>query len=141
MPAMASMAGSEKRGVEFARADLFQGARCILTPDGATDPAALASVDGFWRALGMRVTVLSPADHDRLVSDVSHLPHAIAASLVSMHACSTLSRSRSIPWHYCKQCRALTASVSSTMKVQGRFGLALFSATVSPTIVTYLCTA
>src|SRR5437868_5312040 len=26
------MAGSEKRGVEFARADLFQGATCITTP-------------------------------------------------------------------------------------------------------------
>jgi prephenate dehydrogenase len=78
------MAGSEKRGVEFARADLFQGARCILTPDDATDPDALTSVDGFWRALGMRTTILSPVDHDRLVSDVSHLPHAIAASLVTM---------------------------------------------------------
>jgi cyclohexadieny/prephenate dehydrogenase len=78
------MAGSEKRGVEFARADLFHGARCILTPDGSTDAAALASVDGFWRALGMKTTTLSPDEHDRLVCDISHLPHAVAASLVTM---------------------------------------------------------
>ncbi len=78
------MAGSEKRGIEFARADLFRGARCILTPDASTDREALASVDGFWRALGMTTTVLSPHEHDRLVSDVSHLPHAVAASLVMM---------------------------------------------------------
>jgi len=78
------MAGSEKRGVDFARADLFQGARCILTPDDSTDREALASVDSFWRALGMTTTTLSPDNHDRLVCDISHLPHALAASLVTM---------------------------------------------------------
>src|SRR5215210_7727403 len=74
------MAGSEKRGVEFARADLFQGARCILTPNESTDADAINSVEQFWQALGMRTTRLSPADHDRLVCDISHLPHALAAS-------------------------------------------------------------
>ena len=78
------MAGSEKRGVDFARADLFAGARCILTPDPSTDRDALASVESFWQALGMTTTRLSPEDHDRLVCDISHLPHALAASLVSM---------------------------------------------------------
>ncbi len=78
------MAGSEKRGIEFARADLFRGARCILTPDATTDADALASVEGFWRALGMTTTVRSPDEHDRLVSDISHLPHAVAAALVMM---------------------------------------------------------
>ncbi len=78
------MAGSEKRGVEFARADLFRGARCILTPDESTDAEALSSVDEFWRALGMTTTVLSPDAHDRFASDISHLPHAIAAVLVAM---------------------------------------------------------
>ena len=78
------MAGSEKRGVDFARADLFAGARCILTPDASTDRDALASVESFWQALGMTTTRLSPDEHDRLVCDISHLPHALAASLVSM---------------------------------------------------------
>ncbi|HEV2294017.1 MAG TPA: prephenate dehydrogenase [Tepidisphaeraceae bacterium] len=78
------MAGSEKRGIDFARADLFTGARCILTPDTSTDPDALAAVESFWRALGMRTTTLSPDDHDRLVCDISHLPHAVAAALVTM---------------------------------------------------------
>ena len=78
------MAGSEKRGVRFARAELFQGARCILTPTARTDPAALQAVDDFWRLLGMQTLRLSPEDHDRLVCDVSHLPHAAAAALVAM---------------------------------------------------------
>jgi prephenate dehydrogenase len=78
------MAGSEKRGVEFARTDLFHGARCIVTPTDQTDPAALDTVEKFWQTLGMRITRLSPDEHDRLVCDVSHLPHAVAAALVAM---------------------------------------------------------
>jgi len=45
------MAGSEKRGVEFARADLFDRALCILTPTPRTDPAALDLVDTFWKKI------------------------------------------------------------------------------------------
>jgi prephenate dehydrogenase len=78
------MAGSEKRGVEYARADLFDNATCILTPTDRTDADALATVDKFWQSLGMQTTRLSPEDHDRHLADVSHLPHALAAALVTM---------------------------------------------------------
>jgi prephenate dehydrogenase len=78
------MAGSEKRGVEFARADLMPGALCIIAPDESTDPSALEKVEAFWRLIGMRTVRLSPAEHDRRLADVSHLPHAVAAALVSM---------------------------------------------------------
>jgi prephenate dehydrogenase len=78
------MAGSEKRGIEFARTDLLAGALCILTPDEQTDPAAAAQVEAFWKALGMRITRLTPQDHDRRLADISHLPHAVAAALVLM---------------------------------------------------------
>lgn len=80
------MAGSEKRGVEFAKADLFNGALCILTPTRQTNAGALAKVENFWAELGMRTKRLSPDDHDRLICDVSHLPHALAASLVAMQS-------------------------------------------------------
>ncbi len=78
------MAGSEKRGVEFAKADLFQGALCLVTPDAQTDAVAIQQVEGFWRLLGMRTARLTPEEHDRLVADVSHVPHAVAAALVTM---------------------------------------------------------
>jgi prephenate dehydrogenase len=80
------MAGSEKRGVEFARPDLFRGARCILTPTTQTDPTALQSVDDFWQRLGMNTLRLSPEDHDRLVCDISHLPHVVASALIAMQS-------------------------------------------------------
>ena len=76
------MAGGERGGVAHARAELLDGAACLLTPTPATDPAAVATVAAFWRSLGLRVVELSPADHDRRVADVSHVPHAAAAAVV-----------------------------------------------------------
>ncbi len=78
------MAGSEKRGVEFARADLFRNALCLLTPEKRTDAEALAEVAAFWKLLGMRTTQLSPDKHDRILATISHLPHLAAAVLVAM---------------------------------------------------------
>jgi len=75
------LAGSEKNGVENARADLFEGRLTILTPTNTTDAAALERVDAFWRSLGSRVTHLDPGKHDRVLAGTSHLPHAVASAL------------------------------------------------------------
>ncbi|MEA2735173.1 MAG: hypothetical protein QOE14_1624 [Humisphaera sp.] len=84
------MAGSEKRGVEFARADLFQGAQCIVTPTARSNADAAAQVEKFWQRLGMTTTRLSPEEHDRLICDISHLPHAVAAALIAMQSNDSL---------------------------------------------------
>ena len=78
------MAGSEKRGVQHAKADLYEGALCILTPTANTSPQALEAVKQFWADLGMRTCQISPEEHDRRLADVSHLPHAVAAALMSL---------------------------------------------------------
>ena len=72
------MAGSEKRGVQFAQADLFERATCVVTPDETTDPAALSAVEAFWSRLGMRTVRMSPEQHDLRVAEISHLPHTFA---------------------------------------------------------------
>jgi prephenate dehydrogenase len=77
------MAGSEKRGVEEAEAGLFEGALCFVTPTARTDPRALSLVTELWQAVGARVRITSPTDHDRLVAGASHLPHLVAAALVN----------------------------------------------------------
>jgi prephenate dehydrogenase len=70
------MAGSHLRGLEHARADLFEGAVCIVThsPDGE----ALERTSEFWRALGARVVHRDPAEHDAEVAWMSHVPHVLA---------------------------------------------------------------
>lgn len=75
--------GSEKRGVEFARDDLFVNARCILTRTPKTSSAALGRLRRLWTTLGCSVSVLTPAEHDRIFGRVSHLPHVTAAALVN----------------------------------------------------------
>ncbi len=77
------MAGSEQTGIGAARADLFADAVAIVTPDGASDPEAVASVVDFWAGLGSRVRQVAPDEHDRIVALVSHLPHLLAAALVN----------------------------------------------------------
>jgi len=77
------IAGSEQRGVEFARDDLFDTARCILTATPATDRTAMKLLKDFWSALGCSMRVMSPAEHDRVYANISHLPHVIAAGLVN----------------------------------------------------------
>jgi prephenate dehydrogenase len=76
------MAGSEMSGFEAARADLFDKAVCVVTPSESTPQEALARVCEFWRLAGCRVRTLDPAEHDRIVARVSHLPHLAAAALV-----------------------------------------------------------
>ncbi len=73
------MAGSEKTGLDAARADLFEGAACILTPTPHTDPVALDRLRQFWSRLGCRLLEMSPQEHDRKVARISHLPHVMAA--------------------------------------------------------------
>ena len=85
------MAGSEKRGVEFASADLFEGALCLLTPTPTSDEAAVEAVRHLWKSLGMRLMDLSPDEHDRAVAEISHVPHAVAAALVSLPLESSLA--------------------------------------------------
>lgn len=78
------MAGSERAGISAARADLFQSAVCILTPeDGMTSDVALIRATAFWQKLGCRVRALSPVLHDQICALISHLPHLSAAALVN----------------------------------------------------------
>jgi prephenate dehydrogenase len=84
------MVGGEKHGIENARADLFKNALCIVTPDASTNAVALARVEQFWQSLGMRIERMTPLTHDRLTSDISHVPHVIAAALVRIQSAESL---------------------------------------------------
>ena len=76
------MAGSEQAGICAARADLFDGAICILTPTAHAPEEDIAAIGDFWEKMGCRVRRLSPDEHDEAVALVSHFPHLLAAVLV-----------------------------------------------------------
>src|SRR5947207_1576487 len=92
------IAGSEASGAGAARADLFRGRRCILTPTPATDRAALARVRALWEGVGARVEEMPPAVHDELLARVSHLPHLLAYALVAAVGEQTIAGRRALDY-------------------------------------------
>jgi len=76
--------GSEQRGIEFARDDLFDQAVCILTTTDKTNRRAVQILKRFWSELGCFVKIMKPAEHDRIFANVSHLPHLMAAALINV---------------------------------------------------------
>jgi prephenate dehydrogenase len=77
------IAGSEQRGVDFARDDLFDRAVCILTTTKRTNRKAVQKLEMFWSKLGCLVKFMKPAEHDRIFANVSHVPHVTAAALTN----------------------------------------------------------
>lgn len=82
--------GSEQRGIEFARDDLFEQALCILTATKKTNKRAVQTLKRFWSELGCCVKLMTPAEHDRIFAGVSHLPHIVAAALINANNSKTL---------------------------------------------------
>lgn len=87
------MAGSEKSGPEFARADLYHGALCLVVPPEriastmtVQSDAATKTITDLWHAVGMRTYVLDAHMHDEWVAIISHVPHLLAALMVNLTA-------------------------------------------------------
>jgi len=77
------IAGSDRSGIDASSAELFRGAKCVVTPTDRSDAEALKIVTNIWRALGSQVITMDPATHDRIYGAVSHLPHVIAYLLMN----------------------------------------------------------
>lgn len=80
------MAGNEGRGIASASPTLFEGTAYLLTPTERTPKTAVERVAGLVRALGATPVLMDPAEHDRTVALVSHLPYLIGAALMGVAA-------------------------------------------------------
>jgi len=78
------MTGSEKEGVRNARADIFSGTTCVLTPANRDVWKAVKVVEDLWRGVGAKILLLEPEEHDFLVAYTSHLPHVLATILANL---------------------------------------------------------
>jgi len=76
------LAGSEKKGISNAQVDIFAGSICIITPAFNTKKTALNKAKSLWHKLGARILLMPAARHDRILAFTSHLPHAVAFSLI-----------------------------------------------------------
>ena len=76
------LGGAPRSGIEHARPDLFVKRPWLFTPDGAVAAGVVERLSGFVRALGAEPHVVDPAEHDRLLALVSHLPQLAASALM-----------------------------------------------------------
>ena len=76
------IAGTEYSGPESGFAGLFNNRWCILSADEEVSKDKISELEKFWSKLGSKVKSMSFEDHDYILSLTSHLPHAVAYSIV-----------------------------------------------------------
>ena len=76
------IAGTEYSGPESGFAELFENRWCILSADENIDKKEIEKLEKFWTDLGSKIKVMSFEHHDYVLSLTSHLPHAVAYSIV-----------------------------------------------------------
>jgi prephenate dehydrogenase/cyclohexadieny/prephenate dehydrogenase len=76
------IAGTEYSGPESGFAGLFNNRWCILSADKKANKDKIIELEKFWSKLGSKVKSMSFEDHDYILSLTSHLPHAVAYSIV-----------------------------------------------------------
>ena len=79
------MAGKENAGVEFADADLFEGAAWLFTPLPRQNVHAGQCGEFIHCAeiMGAKIALVDSAEHDRLCAWISHLPQMISTALAA----------------------------------------------------------
>lgn len=76
------VAGAAHAGLDYARADLFQGQPWLLVPDERTTEPAVRRLETFVSGLGAVPTRTDAVTHDRVMAYVSHLPQLLANALI-----------------------------------------------------------
>src|SRR5271169_2398051 len=79
------MAGKESAGVEFADADLFEGAAWLFTPLSSQNVHAglCGELVHCVEKIGAKVAVVDASDHDRFCAWISHLPQMLSTALTA----------------------------------------------------------
>ena len=76
------LGGAPRSGIDHARPDLFAGRPWLFTPATDTIGAAVDRLQQFVAGLGAETHVMSPADHDRMLAFISHLPQLTSTALM-----------------------------------------------------------
>lgn len=78
------MAGSEKGGIRAATPFLFQNAYYFLTPNKDTNRETIEGVEELIKMLGAFPVIVEAYEHDRIVAQISHMPHLVAVLLSNL---------------------------------------------------------
>jgi len=76
------IAGTEFSGPESGFSELFENRWCILSTENQNNTKEINKLKSFWETIGSKVKLMTFEDHDHVLSITSHLPHAVAYSIV-----------------------------------------------------------
>ena len=76
------IAGTEYSGPEAGFSSLFKNRWCILSAGEKVEKDKMKLLENFWSKLGCKTKIMTFEDHDYVLSLTSHLPHAVAYSIV-----------------------------------------------------------
>jgi len=90
------MCGKETSGLAVADQALYRDKTFVLSPTTRTTIETMKTMQHMVRVIGARPLVVDPERHDRLVAAISHLPYAMAVSLVN--AAESLADTDDLAW-------------------------------------------
>ena len=76
------IAGTEESGAKAGYAKMFENRWCIISPPKDSDEQSIKTLKLLWESIGSKVKIMTPEEHDEILSLTSHLPHAIAYNIV-----------------------------------------------------------
>lgn len=78
------MAGREKKGFAYASKEVFKNANYIIIEHFLNKKESISFMNDFVSQLGFKsVKIMSPYDHDEIISFTSQLPHVLAVALMN----------------------------------------------------------
>ena len=76
------IAGTEESGPSAGFKDLFKNRWTIICDSKNSKKDKVEKLKKFWEFLGSKIKIMSINDHDHILALTSHLPHAVAYSIV-----------------------------------------------------------
>ena len=76
------IAGTEESGPKAGFSELFKKRWCIISPSKNAKKESIEKLKKFWESVGSKVKIMDFKNHDYILSLTSHLPHAVAYSIV-----------------------------------------------------------
>jgi len=81
------MAGTEEKGVNAGKVELFDNSKWVITPTIQTDQNSLQTLSKLFKNMGCDIYFEDPVIHDQAVANISHLPIYLASCLIETAYC------------------------------------------------------
>ncbi len=81
------MAGTEEKGVNAGKIELFDNSKWVITPTDKTDQNAIQTLSKLFKDMGCTIYFENPVIHDQAVANISHLPIYLASCLIETAYC------------------------------------------------------